>query len=261
MKIREAGTPRIGCVPYLNARPLLMGLEAMIPPVRRLVPAKLYESFQAGELDAALLSSIDVMAMDNPGVVDGVSISSRGAVHSVVMAYTGNLQEVTKVALDPASHTSNALLRIVLEEFSGLEPEYVQNTDKVSENDVRLLIGDPAISYRERVRGSQVQFLDLGGEWFRNTGLPFVYALWTLKKDFTNKKEVSEMLREAKAEGIRNRAALAALESDPEFALRYLTESIRYDLGEEEKRGLKLFGEYLKNRNKVADTAPEFTYY
>ena len=66
--------PRIGSVPYLNARPLLEGLEF---PITELVPAKLCDGFQQGMFDAAILSSIDVISSPDSEVVDGVSISSK----------------------------------------------------------------------------------------------------------------------------------------------------------------------------------------
>jgi len=253
--------PRIGCVPYLNARPLLDGLEGLTPSVRKLVPAKLHDAYQAGELDAALLSSIDVIGMESPEVVDGVSISSRGDVHSVVMAYPGELRSVAKVALDPSSHTSNALLRIVLEEFHGLHPEYVLYSDEYPKKYAQLMIGDPAILFRKEALGSDVRFLDLGGEWFRRTSLPFVFALWSLKRDFTKKKELSEGLRNAKYRGLVHRPAIAALDPDPEFALHYLTELIHYDLAEEEKRGLMLFRESLGKMKLGPDKEIKITYY
>ena len=243
--------PRIGCVPYLNARPLLEGLEAGAAHVKKIVPAKLFDHYQAGEFDAALLSSIDVISMEKSEAVDGVSISSRGGVHSVVMAYTEDLQGITQVALDPSSHTSNALLRIVLEEFHGIFPQYVQSQSIELYKNPRLLIGDPALSFRKQALGSDVRFLDLGGEWFRCTGLPFVFALWAIKKDYTYKTEISDLLRSCKILGLSHRCEIAVQEDDPVFALHYLTESICYDLGEVEKRGLKLFADYL-NKMKIA---------
>ena len=117
------------------------------------------------------------------------------------------------------------------------------------------MIGDPAILFRKEALGSDVRFLDLGGEWFRRTGLPFVFALWSLKRDFTKKKELSEGLRNAKYRGLVHRPAIAALDPDPEFALHYLTELIHYDLAEEEKRGLMLFRESLGKMKLGPDKA------
>lgn len=238
--------PRVGCVPYLNARPLLEGLPF---PVRKIVPAELYDVFRAGELDVALLSSIDVISKAQAEVVDGVSISSRGDVFSVVLSYEGELKDITKVALDPASHTSNALLRIVLEEFHGVVPEYVQLTEIKSNFLPSLMIGDRAIQTRIRTSNSSVRYLDLGGEWFRNTGMPFVFALWQLRNEFTDKTSLSDAIREAKRRGIAEIPKIASLEEDPTFAEGYLLNHIRYELGDEEKSGLALFGDYLQKLN------------
>jgi len=252
--------PRIGCVPYLNARPLVEGITY---PIRKLVPAKLGEAFQLGELDIALLSSIDVITSPCPCAVDGVSISSHGDVYSVVLAYQGELKAIERVVLDPASHTSNALLRIILEEFHGILPEYVHSIDSESKKTARLMIGDPAILYRKEASGmsdSEIRFIDLGGEWFRNTGLSFVFAMWSLKYDYTNKMELSEILRSAKELGVSSRIDIATCEPDPDFALKYLTESIRYDLGDEEKAGLALFREFLEKK-EITKFHKEIIYY
>lgn len=249
--------PRVGCVPYLNARPLLEGLPFQ---VRKLVPAQLHDVFLAGELDVALLSSIDVISKDQAEVVDGVSISSRGDVHSVVLAYEGELKDLTKVSLDPASHTSNALLRIVLEEFYGVNPQYVQLEQDKTCNSPALIIGDRAIEARKRTSGTSLHYLDLGGEWYRHTGLPFVFAIWELRKEFTNKKILSEAIREAKERGISKIPKIAAQEEDPDFAEEYLRNHIRYDLGGEEKRGLHAFGEYL-SRFQLGDKYTDKIHY
>jgi predicted solute-binding protein len=241
--------PRIGCVPYLNARPLVVGITY---PIRELVPAKLGEAFQAGDFDVALLSSIDVISSPLPCAVDGVSISSRGDVYSVVLAHEGELKGIEKVALDPASHTSNALLKIILEEFHGIYPEYVHYKDSksldFSLDSPTLLIGDRAIEARKRTSISPVRFLDLGGEWYNKTSLPFVFALWSLRNEFTKKYDISQLLRASKVAGLEKRMEIAARDHDPAFALRYLSEFIQYDLGEDERRGLALFSDYLERK-------------
>jgi predicted solute-binding protein len=245
---------RIGCVPYLNARPLLEGITY---PVSKLVPAQLFDAFQAGNFDAALLSSIDVLAFPYIEVADHISIASQGDVFSVILAYTGELQKITRVALDPDSHTSNALLQIIFQEFYQLKPEYVQfkdsKTDFSINSTARLLIGDQAISFRNRTSLSYVKILDLGGEWLTYTELPFVFALWAIKKEFTKKKSLSQELRMAKKRGLKHRQAIADQTSSPEFTLRYLSEWIRYDFGENEKKGLLKFSELLKKHSLIPD--------
>lgn len=255
------GVPRIGCVPYLNARPLLEGLTY---PVKELVPSALIEDFKAGDLDVALLSSIDVISQSDPSVVDGVAIGSRGEVHSVVLAYTGELYSIQEVCLDPSSRTSNALLQILLSEFYGISPKYVRLKDgklkSIGEDVPALLIGDPAISCRKRT-SKNIHFLDLGGEWYRHTGLPFVFAMWSLAKENTNKKELSALLRSAKDSGLRNLSVIASQTPDPDFARHYLSEWIRYDLGDEEKRGLNLFTKLLIKEGLISCKINEIEYF
>lgn len=250
--------PRIGCVPYLNARPLLEGIGY---PVTELVPARLGELFLEEKLDAALLSSVDVLTMPNPEAVDGISISCRGPVQSVLLAYTGELSDLQSIQLDPSSHTSNFLVQIALREFFGLDPEYVQITERKQDGFPAVVIGDPALSLSKRPSQSGLKFLDLGAEWVRNTGLPFVFALWSLRSDFTEKSSLSSHLREAKERGLASIDRIASGTTDPEFSKTYLGGSIRYDLGEEEKRGLALFGEYLTKMEILDSRASGIKYY
>ena len=244
--------PRIGCVPYLNARPLIEGISF---PISEMVPSKLWDAYVAGCFDVALLSSIDVISIPNGQVVDDVAIASRGDVHSVFLAFTGELLSIDRVRLDASSHTSNALLRIILGEFHGIHPEYIYFRHSIPIPETfslpTLVIGDPAIVYRKELRDPKVQFLDLGGEWYKKTGLPFVYALWAFNNEYTKKKYLSLELRKAKKQGLSNLDGIAEKSSDPLFTLRYLSKWISYEFGENEKRGLDLFGDYLRGMNII----------
>jgi len=250
--------PRIGCVPYLNARPLLEGIGY---PVTEMVPARLGDLFMEGKLDAALLSSVDVLTMPEPAVVDGISISCRGPVQSVLLAYTGELSDLRSVELDPSSHTSNLLAQIVLGEFHGLELEYVQLTERIKITPPTVVIGDPALSVSKRTSFSGLKFLDLGEEWVRHTGLPFVFALWSLRTDYPNKSELASRLRRSKQDGLVAIQRIAACSDDPEFTKSYLGGAIRYDLGDEEKQGLGLFGDYLQRMKVVSDLRNNISYF
>jgi predicted solute-binding protein len=250
--------PRIGCVPYLNARPLLEGIGY---PVTEMVPARLGDLFLEGMLDAALLSSVDVLTMSDPAVVDGISISCRGPVQSVLLAYTGELSDLRSVEFDPSSHTSNLLAQIVLGEFYGHELEYVQLTERIKLNPPAVVIGDPALSLSNRLSSHDLKFLDLGEEWVRYTGLPFVFALWTLRTDYSKKSEISELLRRAKRRGLGEINRIADGTADPEFTKSYLGRAIRYDLGEEEKRGLECFRGFIKKMKSDMNNENKITYF
>jgi predicted solute-binding protein len=242
---------RIGSVPYLNARPLIEGLDAQLIFD---VPAHLAERFAAGELDAALLPVYEAVEHEQALIADGMAIASRGEVFSVYLAHREPLIGLESIALDPDSHTSNHLLRCLLAEFHELDPDYTPGV--VEENQARLLIGDGAIRFRQGHSADGWSFLDLGAEWMRCTGLPFVFACWVLRQEVPEPDVLAGALREVKRQGLAARERVAAAHSDPDFVLRYLTHFIRYDLGAEEKQAIALFAALLR-KHGLAGTAAE----
>lgn len=233
---------RIGCVQYLNSKPLIHDYDG---PVVFDHPSGLARDLAAGRLDAALVPIFEVLREPRYLVADGVAIACDGPVFSVFLAHRGPLAEVRTIALDPASLTSVHLLQVLLAEFHGLRP-ICRDARECADADAQLLIGNQAIDFRLADRG-QHQLLDLGAEWQRCTGLPFVFALWALRRDLPGADAVAEALRALKDAG---RAAIAAIVAgdkthDPGMSTRYLTEHIRFDLGDREKVAIARFGELL----------------
>lgn len=233
----------LGAVSYLNAQPLLRGISC---DLIKTIPSKLLAIFESGQVDAALLSLYDILKMPQAEVVDNIAIGCRGPVYSVILAYEGPLEKIKKIRLDPASHTSNQLIKIIFQKFYQLDLEFVEKADQGNASASifvpQLLIGDPAITLR---RHSTCSILDLGEEWYRFTGLPFVFARWCLKNKHPHQQKIIQILHEAKERGLREREKIAASCSDPAFALRYFTEYIRYDCGDEEEQGIELFRSLL----------------
>lgn len=241
----------IGCVQYLNAKPLIYGCGEEIYFDH---PSKLAEMLAGGMLDIALVPTFELFG--NPGykIVDDVSISSSGAVFSVFLAYRGPLKKLRKISLDISSRSSANLLRCLLAEFHGLRPEYVRSDECDDPELPKLLIGNHAIEFR-RSNGSAFQYLDLGEEWLRQTSLPFVYALWLIRPGVLFPKAVADEVRLMKANGLANIEEIIRQQSegDPDFRKKYLRKLIRYDLGEQEKNGLRKFHELLIKHNLLAD--------
>ncbi len=104
---------RIGCVKYLNARPLIHG---WLTDVVLDHPSALCVQLSRGELDIALVSSFEFLRNPIYRIVDGISISSDGPVYSVVVAHVGEISDVKEIELDPAAETSGNLLRCLLNE-------------------------------------------------------------------------------------------------------------------------------------------------
>jgi len=226
--------PRIGCVPYLNARPLVFGIRE---PIDFQVPAKLADSFSAGAYDVALLPVYEILKSPCALVVDGVSISARGPVRSVLVAHRLPLSKTPAIRLDPSSRSSSNLLRILLRGFFRSPAELVASDDPGM---ARLIIGDPALEFH-RNKPDGWMITDLADAWTQWTSLPFVFAAWAVQSAAPDAGALAQRLRQAASDGLRARPALAAECSDQEEALTYLTANIRYGLGDAEKAGIERF--------------------
>jgi len=225
---------RIGAVSYLNTKPLIHALET--DSLILDVPAKLARDFYAGKLDVALLPLFAVLQAGGGRLVDDVAIACRGEVYSVFVASHGTFADCPEIHLDPSSRSSSALLRVLLAEYYPGSHRIVEE-GAVPAEAARLLIGDPAIRFRQQ-HGAAWSYHDLGALWHKHTGLPFVFAVWAVSEKAGG---IGEALRAAKVSGLAARAVIAARESDPDFARRYLGENIRFDIGPEEKQAIGLF--------------------
>jgi chorismate dehydratase len=232
----------VGSVRYLNAVPLTRGLEE---EVIFATPAKLAGMLQRDELDAGLVSVTEVLFNDRYDVLDGIAIASLGEVKSVLLAHRKPIAEAREVFCDTASLTSVELLRVLLAE-RGLKPEFkpLASYDFSVLPDYALLIGDPALDFS--LGAHEHEIWDLGTAWQEVTNLPFVYAVWALRRGVEN-ASLCRLLREARDFGldtldhiIRNRT-----EYDADFRKDYLSWHIHYHLGADEKRGLAKFAELL----------------
>ena len=230
---------RLGCVKYLNARPLIHGWpgEVVLDD-----PATLCAQLACADLDVALVSSFEFLRNPIYRIVDDISISSDGPVYSVIVAHRGEISDAQEIALDPASQTSIALLRCLLAERHRLRGVLLDPAAR----DAQLLIGDQAIRFRRDC--PEFRFWDLGGEWKRLVDLPFVYALWLIRPEFGDAKSISDRLRALRDENLANIDKLVAHEKefDPAFCRRYFRKHLRFSFGEKEKEGLRAFDELCR---------------
>jgi predicted solute-binding protein len=242
-----AKAPRIGCVKYLNARPLVHGLAGEILFDH---PSKLCEYLADGRIEVALVSSFEYLRNPIYVLVDGVCIASRGAVYSVFLAHGGELPEIEEIDVDPASGTSVNLLRCLLAE-ARLTPRLVIGNPlvqrAVTTRVAKFFIGDQAIRFRERSAGA-LRFWDLGEEWQKLTRLPFVYALWLIRPEVPSPKSIADHLRACRDNNLRELDSVIAAEREfsPQFCARYFRECLTYHLGPAEKEGFAMFRKFCE---------------
>jgi chorismate dehydratase len=243
---------RVGSVKYLNAVPLTRGVER---EVLYKTPSELAEMLRRDELDAALVSLTEVLFHDRYDILDGIAVASLGEVKSVILAHRGPLEEARTVHCDPASLTSVNLLRVLLAE-KGLQPEFKKLESYAPETmpDGVLLIGDPAIDF---IRSNPEHHVwDLGQAWFELTNLPFVYAVWALRRGI-DLGPLKQQLRNAKAFGLETLEHIIRDRSDYDLEFRkdYLGWHIHYHMGQDERAGIERFMELLR-KHKIGPVFP-----
>lgn len=234
---------RVGSVPYLNSVPLTRGLEDQIvfaPPV------ELAKLLREDKLDAALLSITEPLLNDGYDILDGIAVAALGEVFSVFLAHRKPLEQVETIYCDTASLASVNLLKVLLAE-RGLKAEFktLDYYHDAEHADYVLLIGNPAIDFRREQHAHEIW--DLGQAWFELTNLPFVFAVWALRRgkvDATTRR----LLREARDFGLDTMDYIISsrTEYDAEFRKDYLGWHIHFHLGTDEKRGVAKFAELLE---------------
>jgi chorismate dehydratase len=241
--VQEALPPRLGCVQYLNARPLARGWPGKIQFDH---PSLLCERLAAGELDAALVSSFEFLRNPIYSVVDDVAIASHGPVYSVFVAHHPG-HDFREIEIDPASRTGVALMRCLLQERGQTVPECPLPEDNLSSLDrehARLLIGDQAIRFRQK-HGDRYSYWDLGEAWHNLTGLAFVYALWLIRPEVLHAKAIADSLRAVRDRNLADLDEIIKAENEfpAEFCAYYYQDCLQFEFGEKEKKGLRSFGD------------------
>jgi cyclic dehypoxanthinyl futalosine synthase len=242
---------RVAAVGYLNARPLYEGLDREPASARLRLdcasPSEVARRVAEDEADFALMPVAAAASIGDLRIARGCAIGARGAVRSIVIVADRPIDEIDELAIDLSSRTSVVLARLVLRARNrGREPRLLGAAPRdaiaaVSGARGALVIGDPALD----IEGRFPHALDLGAAWWESTGLPFVFAAWCGRRGALSAED-ERLLENAKAAGLERRDAIAdehaaATGLSPASLRAYLREAIRYDLGDDERRGLERF--------------------
>jgi cyclic dehypoxanthinyl futalosine synthase len=240
---------RVAAVEYLNARPLYDGLEreAARIDLSLALPSEVARRIAEDEADVALMPVAAAASIGGLRMVRGAAIGARGRVRSVVIVGDRPIEEIDELALDLSSRTSVVLARLILRaRRRGREPRLIGCSAAEAIASARasrgaLVIGDPALALEGRFEHA----LDLGEAWLEETGLPFVFATWCGRAGALSRGE-EKILTDARDRGLARRDAIADAHADAtgrerETIRAYLHDAIRYELGDDERRGLERF--------------------
>jgi len=176
------------------------------------VPSRLPALLDSGEAQAILVSSIDALRTPGRRMAEGVCIGSNGQVKSVRLFSKVPPSEITSLALDRSSMTSNRLAQVILRERYGAsfttEEMPPSLPEMLKSHDAGVLIGDIGMM----ADGTGLHVLDLGEEWTNLTGKPFVWAAWIGGSEVT--PELAWWLNRAAA------CAGSRSENEPDFIQR-----------------------------------------
>lgn len=279
---REKSLLRIGKIPYTNLFPIFYALQMECDCSRyefvEGVPSSVNRLIRSGEVDISPSSSIEFLRYGNQySLIEGHSVSSEGQAGSIFLLSKRRIEQLEgkTILVSSQSDTSVTLLDIILKKFYKIAC-FLETTDRsvdsmIEKADAFLVIGDEALKAAKTVTSSRLQITnkakhsslfhiyDLGELWYKNTGLPFVFALWIVRKDcYAEKAELLHDfvhdLQKAQISALQNLNRIAG-ELRPSLLRRYsldITEKklvsywngISYDLTDEHKKGLELFRKY-----------------
>ncbi len=239
---------------YLNTRPLAYGIEHS--PVMKEIeysgdyPSRLARQLIEGTIDIGLVPVAVIPYLPTHYINTDFCIGTEDEVASVCLFSDVPIEEVDTVLMDYQSRTSVALAKLLLREHWKLSPAIVP-----TENDYRplikgktagLVIGDRCLEQRSKSK----YIYDLGSEWKRHTGLPFVFAAWVSREQLD--PTFVAAFNEANAEGVRNIDKVLQTIDYKHYDLgKYFHQNLSYPLNSKKREGLSLFLEKIRSEALV----------
>jgi len=245
---------RVGSVSFLNAKPLIYGLEgAGDVELSLAVPSQLLAGLRAERLDVALLPVIDYQRLAGLCIVPSGGIGCDGETLTVRIFSKCPVTRIKTLACDTDSHTSVALARVIFAEQYGMRPTFVDLAREGEQPcDAKLLIGDKVVC--EEPLGFEHQ-LDLGAAWRALTGMPFVFAVWTARRG-VDLGDLPMRLEAAKRAGLANVGEIVERYAvgrgwPAGLALQYLTVYLKFDIGARQLAAMGRFHELAARHGAI----------
>ncbi len=266
---------RVGVVRYLNARPLVEGLDVCQSlTLDAAVPSRIAPMLEGGDIDIGLVSVIDFARAKTPlTMIPAGMIGCEGPTLTVRVFSRVPPSEIRTLATDTDSHTSVALARIILKKIHNASPavvdcnarEMLTSDDPQSWPESVLLIGDKVVT-ASPPPGLYPHQIDLGQAWLDLTGLPFVYAIWMCRAEDAHRPEIFDAAALLERQRLRNEFRLDWIVSQharvrhwpDELAREYLGQRLRFQAGERERKGIARFLELAAAESLAPPVTPDF---
>ena len=235
---------KISAVAYTNTKPFIYGIShsAVLDQIDLSldIPSDCAAKLIDGTVDVGLIPVAAIPGVTDAHIISDYCIGSVGAVNSVFIFSNVPVTEIRSVRLDSHSRTSNNLAKVLLKFHFKQEVTFTTDADAVT--DAIVLIGDRTFGKKD----DYAFWYDMGEEWMKFTGLPFVYAAWVANKPIPE-AFVTEFNAALKM-GLASRAeVIAALPEHPHFDVAdYLMHKLDFDLTEKKREALTLFLSLIK---------------
>ncbi|MDW8346646.1 MAG: menaquinone biosynthesis protein [Bacteroidia bacterium] len=239
---------QIAAVSYLNTKPYILGIEKYLSVPHQIQvyqPKICAKMLKIGQADVGLVPAAVLPELDNFAPISDYGIVAKAKVFSVSLYSQVPIKEILSILLDYESRTSVALTRILCQNYWNIYPKFIDAypgyENQIQHNQAGVVIGDRAINLKTRYRYD----FDLAQAWYEYTQLPFVFALWVIRKDLYS-AELHALLNHAFEQGIKYKenyySQWATLHQvDEKITRLYLNKYIHYIISDEAKQGLALF--------------------
>jgi chorismate dehydratase len=246
---------RVGVPDFLSVRPLILGLTRRQAPEVELIysePALLADALRRGDLDAALVPSIEYLRGVGKYYLDSPALVAKPAAGNLLLLTQRPVESIERIAVSEYCRSPVGAARIVLGEKFGATPDLCvfknMQGDWREEYDGILLTGDLGLQFLMKRPDSDVTVHNLAAMWEELTSLPLVRCLWVYDEEALA-GQLTKVMVLSRNLGLRNLSRLAdgigqTTQYDGEVIYDYLLNCWDYQLTDECIEGLKVFEEY-----------------
>ena len=254
---------KMGKISYINASPVFYGLDhGLLPDWLEMVsepPAVLNNMIKNKDIIISPISAA-FYGMNHKDllVLPDFSISCHGNVMSVMLMSKYPLEELDKknVVLTEESATAASFIKMIFS-MKNLKPnlrtQSIKRIVDVQKNaDAALVIGDAALTQPWE---SMFKYrIDLGELWYTMTKLPFVFAVWVVRRSFAKEeprivRNIIKLLNKSREKGYANiekiiESGATKLNLEPSYIKNYYNH-LYCDFDTKKIKALEIFFKFL----------------